>query len=327
MPFREEYRNNRTWNSKTFTTGGQTQREFHIKWLHYLDDNGQWQDIDPNFVQIGEKFTVEKAPFKIEVPLRSIGTAVFTSNNRYDIFEKARINDAPFSQTIKALGVVDVPGEIETGNLGFGEVSYVVYKNAYPTLNADLIYWVHHGRAPRLKKIVRFNSKPSEDVRLEFEIGYSDDPEIKSTKETLNPAEITQVNAHLKQARAYEKLNDKAMFVPMMREDLAAHDVWRKPWDKQGKLITKKGISHRPTWAIGRRGIGIKDPSIWDATQRKPIEIEYEKIGTVYKLTKIIRVSDFSDMQEVFYTDTVSTFYPNPNVEVTSADGATYKNS
>src|SRR3990167_10773846 len=321
MPFREEYRNNRTWNSKTFTTGGQTQREFHIKWLHYLDDNGQWQDIDPNFVQIGEKFTVEKAPFKIEVPLRSIGTAVFTSNNRYDIFEKARINDAPFSQTIKALGVVDVPGEIETGNLGFGEVSYIVYKNAYPTLNADLIYWVHHGKAPRLKKIVRFNSKPSEDVRLEFEIGYSDDPEIKSTKETLTDAEKIKIKAHLSHARFLESKNEKGLFSAIMREELAALDVSRETWKKNGKLITKKGISHRPSWAIGKRGVGIKDPTIWDGKQQKAIEIEYEKIGSIYKLTKILRFSDFESFVLPFYTDTVSTFYPDPDVEVTSVDG------
>ena len=210
MPFREEYRNNRTWNSKTFTTGGEVQREFHVKWLHYLDAQGQWQDIDPNFVLVGDKFTVEKAPFKVEVPLRSTGTAVFTSNNRYDIFEKERINDPDFSQTIKALGVADVLGELETGDLGFGDgVNYVIYRNAYPSLNADLIYYVHHGRAPRLKKIVRFNSKPSTDVRLEFEIGYSDDPEIKFQKEILTDTEKIQIKAHLNHARFLENKKEK----------------------------------------------------------------------------------------------------------------------
>src|SRR3990167_1980481 len=105
-----DYQYGRAWNSKTFLRGGGIEREFHVKWIHWLDAQGNWQDIDPNFIDEGSFFAVRKAPFQVEIPKLSTGTARFVSDNRWDVFEKKRIDDAPFTQTIKALGVSEVEG-------------------------------------------------------------------------------------------------------------------------------------------------------------------------------------------------------------------------
>ena len=326
-----EINNQRTYNSKSFfTSDGQIAREFRVKWIHYFDNNNTWQEIDSKFVDLGTHFEITKAPFIARVPKTSAGIAEFVSNNRWDVFEKRIIPDGPFTQTIKALNVADVPGQIEMGDLGFGNTQYVVYPGAYPTINADLIYWVHHGRAPRLRKLVRFNSNPGvvADLRLEFELTYSSEIEIKSQKEILSQAEIALVETHLKKARDIEALKQKSKFRDMMLAELDALDVKRQVWNKVEKLITKRGISHRPIGAIGRRGIGLKDFLIWDSDKKRqslegkqPLEVEYEKIGSIYKLTKIIPKSFLDTALYPVYTDTTSTFFPDPNVETTSVDG------
>jgi len=208
----------RTWNSKSFVNSfGEIEREFRIKWIHYLDSDDTFKDIDVSLVDNGTHFGIVGAPFQVKIPKSSIGTAEFISDNRWDIFEKKKITDPPFTQTIRALGINDVAGVRETGNLGFGQVEYVVYPDAYP--KADLIYWVSHGKAPRLKKLVRFREDPlvTQDVRLEFELSYSSDCEIKYYKEALTAVDEARIKDHLKKARDVEKLKLRSKFAEIYR--------------------------------------------------------------------------------------------------------------
>jgi len=284
----------RNWNSKTYARNdGKVDSEFKISWINYLDANFEWKEIDTTLVDNGSFFTIVGAPFQVKIPKSSLGTAQFISDNRWDVFNKKRIDDAPFTQSIKALGVASVTGVIETGDLGFGSDTYVIYKNAYPSLNADLIYYVHHGRAPRLKKIVRFNVNPNQpqDIRLGFELNYSEDLRIEYQKEIS--------------LKKYKK------------------ELWNGI-----KITTQKGISHKPNSALGLRGIGLKDFTIWDSGKgkdyhRQLINVEYEQVGLGYNLIKIVPTSFLNSPSVVYpvYTDTVSTFYPDPSVEVTSVDG------
>lgn len=39
-------------------------------------------------------------------------------------------------------------------------ITHVIYENAYP--DADLIYYIDYGKAPRLAKLIQFHSEPTE---------------------------------------------------------------------------------------------------------------------------------------------------------------------
>ena len=164
-----------TWNSNTVQNkDGSLTTDFRIKWVNYLNEDGEWETINPEFTRTDEGWVVKEAPFIAIAPLYSHGTAYFVSNNRYDIFDKTLIDAPEITQTIQAQDVAsNIEGIKQQGDLGFGETTYILYKNAYPQYNADLIYWVHQGKAPRLDKLIRFNSIPTEEItRLNFKITY-----------------------------------------------------------------------------------------------------------------------------------------------------------
>lgn len=152
-----------------------TQRnaELHAKQINYLDQSGTWQPINTDFSPAPNGyFQMEGAPFRVSVPPHADGVASFVNDNRFDTRTKKIINEQDLVMRIQALDVAHVSGRIERGDLrvpsGLAKnVTYVVYPNAYPT--GDLIYYVHHGRIPRLAKMVRFNSAPaSMNVRFKL---------------------------------------------------------------------------------------------------------------------------------------------------------------
>ncbi len=160
--------------------GGETTAEFHGKWMNYLADSG-WKGIDTAFYRTLDGYTMKDAPFEVYLPFRSTGIATFHNNNKWDIFGSKEITDAPMDMTMQALGVNDVSGYSEIGDLmlpgGMAKgISYVVYSGAYA--DGDLIYYVHHGRAPRLEKLIRFSRAPQPDVAggttasYQFKISY-----------------------------------------------------------------------------------------------------------------------------------------------------------
>jgi hypothetical protein len=158
---------------------GSIKASFAAGWINYVEANGQWKPINTHFVDAGERFEVSQAPFIMRAPKLSTDTAEFISNNRYDIFTDSIIIEDDFSMLIKAIDIAEVRGEIEIGNLGFGQTNYVIYRNAYPNLDADLIYYVQHGCVPCLRKLVRFNSKPESDIALKFELSFQENTCIK----------------------------------------------------------------------------------------------------------------------------------------------------
>ncbi|NTW31403.1 MAG: hypothetical protein HGB12_02020 [Bacteroidetes bacterium] len=167
-----------SYNSKTTVLdSGKLQTEFHEKWINYMDENNTWKEIDPVFVKTDKGFEMNEAPFEVLAPLYADETAIFNNNNRYDVFADKIIYDKPLEQTIQALGTAHVKGITETGDLGWGKAQYVVYPNAYPEIQADLIYWVHQGVAPRLRKFIRFNQKLTENTDFQFRVIYSDEVE------------------------------------------------------------------------------------------------------------------------------------------------------
>ncbi|NTW33159.1 MAG: hypothetical protein HGB12_11125, partial [Bacteroidetes bacterium] len=175
-----------SYNSKTIVLdSGKRQTEFHSKWINYLDENSTWKKIDPVFVKTDKGFEMNEAPFEVSAPFYADEPAIFNNNNRYDIFTNEIIYDKPLEQTIQALGTAHVEGKTEIGDLGWGKAQYVVYPNAYPEINADLIYWVHQGSAPRLRKFIRFNQKFIENTDFQFRVIYSDEVETFNNGENV----------------------------------------------------------------------------------------------------------------------------------------------
>lgn len=295
------------WNARP-APGIKNGTELHVGWVNFLDSSKNWMEIDCNFAQLSSGFEMTKAPFYFKAPKRSVEYAEMISNNRFDLFDgpngpKTEITAPEFSQVIRCLGVEDVPGELFDIN-GNGRLDAVLYRGAYAsTFAGDMIYFPEHGRAPRLKKLVRFNTAPSFDIAIEFEIEFSG-------KTELSPRNIPN-------GWTREQLRDKYQ-----------SDFNADPDNTKLNLHTNDGLYVRAWDEPQKRGIGIKKPLIWDSNPdpdlRKIHTIEtYIKwiSGNKYKLVKIIPKSFFTDAVFPVYTDTTSTFYPDPNPESTSVDG------
>ena len=190
--------------------------EIHGKWVNYLSFSG-WKEIDTKFAQTLDGFVMTGAPFEVRLPLNAGGLATLHNNNKWDVINGEEIKDSPMDMSIQAIDAANVPGAIETGTLVIPQgkmenANYVIYRDAY--FAADLIYYVHHGSAPRLEKLIRFNSVPTptsannKDVSYRFKISYStgkpefvvklnnedrewreDDSEILETEEMLEEIE------------------------------------------------------------------------------------------------------------------------------------------
>ena len=265
------------WNARP-TNEGST--EFHVGHVNYMNLAGSWDPIDTSIVYKDGVFVVEKAPFTFTAPLLSDEATCFTNDNRYDIFTKAMLDTPSLSMHTIAQGVTSVKGEIYQMPNDDSR-SAVLYPNAYPKYNADLIYHIRHGRAPRFEKLVRFNKPLAGDIKLEFIVEYSNSVEV-------------QVGNYLIDERTLNQSN--------------------------GFNIKGNG-----------RGLGIKTLKLWDSnpTGRKIEEIQatMQKIGeNKYLLTKYISADFFKDAVFPVYTDSTSTFYPDPSVETSSVDGLVREN-
>ena len=222
---------------------------------------------------------MRSAPFEAEFPLRSTGTAKMINTNKWDVAGKREITADPLTMSITAEGVTDVPGVIMQGDVvtptGIQKnITYILYENAYP--EADLIYYIDYGIAPRFEKLIRFNSSPAI-------LDYSFRIELDAPHTTA---------------------------------------------------FNKNHLSISTT--DPPRGIGFKPFLLWDsyipptiketwALEEIPVDF-VELSPNTYRLTKHIPASFFTQSRTYpVYTDTTSTFYPDPDAEVTSVDGMAYQ--
>lgn len=292
----------RHWNAQPIIHKGKPAVEFSAKWVNFLDENGDWKEINCLIEKQSDGFRVTKAPFNFFSPLFADGIAEFETDVRYDIFDQSEITEAPMKQTLHAVQAKKVEGELFDIN-GDGRLDAVIYKQAFPQWDADLIYYVKHGRAPRLEKLVRFNSAPKKDLDIDFDITYSEDTDIE--KNVL-------VERNGKQEREKEK------------------------WDKtkDTKITTKEGVKIQKRGSTQKRGVGMKDFYIWDSNEefdktflplkkKEKIDVSIErKRSKNYTLTKHIKTAFFTP-EVIFpvFTDATDTFYPDPDTESTSVDG------
>jgi hypothetical protein len=269
------------------------QADFRIKWVNYLDEDGKWKEIIPEFKKQNTGFIADQGPFTAIAPLTSIGTFQLINNNRYDLFKETTITENPLTESITALNVSEINGKIETGDFGMGPAQYVVYKNAYPDLEVDLIYWVYQGVAPRLVKIVRFNNPakiPVDDFDIEFKISYD------------NPVYI-------------QREIDGQMVGWTLNSPL---------YNYEGPITVKTTENRLVNDPEQMRGIGIKPIGIWDSGRKSetiPIDLIPTENNDEFILVKKLPVSFFNDAEFPVYTDDSLTVYPNPHIEVDTVDG------
>ena len=319
----------RSWNARPL---GASQTEIHAKWINYLDSDGLWKDIDHRVIQSPTGFSMDKAPFTFRAPLRSIDIAEFESTVRWDIFTKEVISEAPVSMYMKALGVADVPGELFDHD-GCGTPCSVIYRNAYPAVGADLIYFVDFGRAPRLKKLIRFNSAIQIDFDAKFEIKFSKPvtthiPRVVQDLPKLLELRIQHRNLEIERGQLERDGFESLARAKNKEQNLLLIEMSktrRKAWDGLKVTRAKGDFAH---YATGRRGVGWKNFKIWDSglkenKKKQKVEVSFESAGDHFILTKHIPASFFSGAVLPVFTDTDSTFYPDPDTETTSVDGYT----
>jgi len=293
--------NQRTWNAKPVLHKSKNATEFHGKWINYLDAKKEWQPIDCIIKKTDKDFRVVEAPFNFVAPLYANEPVFFESDNKFDVFNKTEITAKPFGVYMKAMEAVKVKGELFDIN-GDGRLDAVIYKQAFPQWDADLIYYVKHGKAPILEKLVRFNSPPTTDLNVQFHLKYTDIPEITSSHLEKNKTRKTKKDKNRKNLKEGKKIKQKNGF-------------YIRAWDEPQK-----------------RGIGIKNIKIWDSQVedlekelKQKVEIVDADIKSDGKglsiLTKHIKKAFFENVVYPVYTDTTSTFYPDPDVESTSVDG------
>ena len=289
---------NKTWNARKVSSN---QTEFHVGWVNYLDENDAWQEIDCIVTKTASDFTVTKAPFNFSAPLYSDGEAFFESDNKFDITNKTKITADNYGLYLTARNVTRVAGELFDIN-GDGRLDAVIYRQAYPDINADLIYYDKHGMIPVLEKLVRFNSAISEDIDIEFGLRYTATPAI--TPLTLDDSKD--------------------------RDDEATANSTKL---SNGEVIAQDGGFYvKPFSVTQNRGIGMKEIKIWDSTATDLNAGTTQKIETVSTdiksdgsgnsiLTKHIKVAFFSGVTYPVFTDTTTTVYPDAHTESTSVDG------
>ncbi len=282
----------RTYSSKTYDTGQKTldgamikESEFHTKWIHYMDENEEWEDIDCTFVDKGTHFEMNRAPFIVKAPKQSTDRAEFINNKRYDVGKKEIVREPSMTQGLRATGIATTTGVISTDD-NFGNsagCNHIVYENVYSNIDADVIYYIRYSNVPSLKKIVRINTNPNvkEDYKLDFELDYSEEASFEKNK----PLSITSF------------------------------------WDKTGALIIEKGetVSYKRS-ATSSIGIAMRKAQIWDSgnpVKIEEIEMKYTRNGDgTYKLTKILPKKFLDNATYPVYTDTE--FYPDDDPESSS---------
>lgn len=181
----------------------------------------------------------------------------------------------------------------------------------------------------RFEKIIRINTLPTGTgpLRLSFKLTH-DAGQVQIVDKALgNPMRDTIRQMQIDVSNELRKTNNDVK--DLMRRQFAMLDLQKQPWLGARKIVTQPVSFHQQT-ANGRRGIGIKTAQVWDSStppKRETIQLEMvrETDGSI-TLTKIIPRAFLAVATYPVFTDTVSTFYPDADVESTSVDGWVARN-
>lgn len=311
----------KTWNANSLILpNGRTQTDFRGKWINFYEDD-IWKPIDSSLKDEGNSWVCRSGPFTVSLPKLSNGVAEFVSTNKWDIFAKTKITDADFSVRFTPIGVSIVNGIINPD-----KPTELVFANAYPF--GDLVYNIERSRAPRLQKLVRFNSEPVGNQNIEIQFNITHDKDDIYTHDVALSKKDQDISDGLQQEISAELKKKDNNLVEIMRKLFELWSKKKQKWDGQNKLITTPVCFH-PANVSNNRGVGFKQFKVWDSSGKsEPINVRFERqLDGSIVLTKIIPRKFLQEAIYPVYTDTTSTFYPDPDVEVTSVDGVTWRSN
>lgn len=305
----------KTWNANSLVLpNGHIQTDFRGKWVNFYEDN-IWKPIDSSLKEEGNNWVFRNGPFTASLPKLSNGVAEFVSTNKWDIFSKTKITDADFSVRFTPIGVSIVDGIINPN-----KSTELVFVNAYPF--GDLIYNIERSRAPRLQKLVRFNSEPAGNQNIEIQFNITHDKDDIYTHDIVLSKKDQDISDGLQQEISAELKKKDNNLIEIMRKLFEIKGKTKKKWDGKNKTITTP-ICFHPENLSNNRGVGFKQFKVWDSSGKsEQINVRFERqLNGSIILTKIVPRKFLQEATYPVYTDTTSTFYPDPDVEVTSVDG------
>jgi hypothetical protein len=144
-----------TWN--TDRSGNRSR--VYGGWHNWLDQSG-WRALDGGFREDSGRYIANQIPGLYSVPALATGSVEFEVNQRYDIFSKSQITDAPWSLEITPENVRPVAAQRDDDR-----PEQVLYPNAFAD-GIDLRYTVWIGRAPRVTREIVIRQEPPGDHDL-----------------------------------------------------------------------------------------------------------------------------------------------------------------
>ena len=174
--------------------------------INYKESDSSWNPINLAWEDKVTHFEMSKSILMVKAPKFADLSLSVIDTDRFDIFGKKDITDAPFEVLITPIGVSHASGIKTTLPIvdrdGYKDVvEAVVYQNAFP--DADLIYYLHNGETTEVEKIVRWNTKPTCTVTKDVQFlisgsfakvkhGQGFNTDWDNTKKTLNGSLLTQ---------------------------------------------------------------------------------------------------------------------------------------
>lgn len=286
-----------TWNaSQAVLPSGDKQTSFGCKHLNYLDSRDKWLNLSTVISDAGSHYFAMGGLFTAHIPKFADEVATFNSELRFDIFKKEKFSASEMQMEMRSIDASHVAGHIEQGDIGIGQqVEYVIYPQAFPGMDADLIYYVHHGRSPRLMKVIRWNGgwKPLLNrgtTDLRFDVSLSEENTLK-TKRGLD-----NTFSEIRSARITKTESDTGFYSK----------------DESRRAI---GIRKAKMW-------GLVPEMPYDDQFKQSITLEYDRINSRHFIvTKQHPNSVFHNNTFPLFSDTTTTVYPDPDTETTTCDG------
>lgn len=267
-------------------------------WHNWLDQS-IWRALDGGFVEDSGRYVASQIPGLYSVPALATGSVEFEVNQRWDIFRRSLITEAPWSLEITPENVSPVAAQRDDNR-----PDQILYPNAFGT-GIDLRYTIWLGRGPRVTREVVIRSEPpgDHDLRVSWLIRSS--------------------NARVWIPRGGQLVRPWSGNVS---QAILGHS---------DQIVIRAGTSDDNESQL--RGSGVKAPIAWYYNLDGELVTQPIKLNITIVAADTVRVEKIiprSFVREAFAAgatavmcDETNTFSPDPSAETTCVDGQTQRAS
>jgi hypothetical protein len=267
-------------------------------WHNWLDQS-IWRALDGGFVEDSGRYVASQIPGLYSVPALATGSVEFEVNQRWDIFRRSLITEAPWSLEITPENVSPVAAQRDDNR-----PDQILYPNAFGT-GIDLRYTIWLGRGPRVTREVVIRSEPpgDHDLRVSWLIRSS--------------------NARVWIPRGGQLVRPWSGNVS---QAILGHS---------DQIVIRAGTSDDNESQL--RGSGVKAPIAWYYNLDGELVTQPIKLNITIVAADTVRVEKIiprSFVREAFAAgatavmcDETNTFSPDPHAETTSVDGYCVENT